>query len=54
LGNLFVAIGNAEPNNKMVLFMTDQKVFIKIFYYCGGSYIAVERQYHYEFSVTHH
>lgn len=43
LGNLFVAIGNTELNNKMVSYMTDQKVFITTPYYSGGPFVAVDR-----------
>jgi hypothetical protein len=28
LGNFFVTIGSAELSNKMLLYMTDQKVFV--------------------------
>jgi hypothetical protein len=44
LGKLFIAIGNTELSNKM-LYVTDQKVFIKTFYCFAGSCVAVERQY---------
>jgi hypothetical protein len=44
LANLFVA--TAELNNKMALYMTDQKMFaVKIFYSSGGSCVAVDRQF---------
>jgi DNA-binding transcriptional regulator WhiA len=52
LGNLFVAIGNTELSNKMVLYTTDQELFtINIFYSSGGLYVAMENHYHLEFSV---
>jgi Fe2+ or Zn2+ uptake regulation protein len=52
LGNLFAAIGITELSNKMASHTTDQELFvIKTFYSSGGSCVAVERQYHREFSV---
>lgn len=52
LENLFVAVGNAEPSNKMASYSTDQKVFvIKAFYPSGCSSVAAEEQYRREFSV---
>jgi hypothetical protein len=52
LENLFVAVGNAEPSNKMASYSTDQKVFvIKVFHSSGSSRVAAEEQYRREFSV---
>jgi hypothetical protein len=46
LGNLFVAIGNTELNDKMMSHMTYQKVFvITTPYSSGGPFVAVDRQY---------
>lgn len=45
LGNLFVAVGNTELNNKIASYKTDQKVsVIKTFYSFAGC-VAVGRQY---------
>jgi hypothetical protein len=49
---LFAAISTAQLDNKMALYMTDQKVFaIKIFYSSGGSSVAVAREYGQGFSI---
>jgi hypothetical protein len=47
--NLYVAIGIAQLSNKMVLYSTDQKVFVIKTFYSSG--VAVARQCHQEFSV---
>jgi hypothetical protein len=52
LVTLFVAVGNAELNNKKALYTMGQKAFaIKTFYCSGDSSVALERQYLREFSV---
>lgn len=47
LGNLFFTIGSVELSNKMVLYMSDQKVFVvKTICYSDVSCFAVEKQRH--------
>jgi hypothetical protein len=52
VGNLFLAVGNAEMSNKMPPYTTDHKVFVtETIQPTDGSCVAVERQYGLEFPV---
>jgi hypothetical protein len=53
LGNLFVATGNTELNNRVVSYMMNQKVFvIKTFYSSGDSCVPLTKIWNNSFTET--